>query len=217
MSRLKLHLLERSDFAKIYDPNTPGGGLFVASSDPPQIGMPKTVEVIFQGGPRVLLHGKVLWRRATGDARTRPGVGIGFDASERAKLNYLHGYVRGGLLDHRERKRLPVRLRVAYIGSLGTRRVNFTRDINEEGAFVRATELLEIGATTLLLISPPNAQYKPIEVKAAVARHQNDGVERGLGVRFVFANEDEHARFKTFMEKLENDYLDGMLPDDLLL
>jgi Tfp pilus assembly protein PilZ len=217
MSRLKLHLVERSDFAKIYDPNTPGGGLFVASSDPPPIGTTKTVEVVFQGGPRVLLHGKVLWRRATGDSRARPGVGIGFDASERAKLNYIQGYVRGGLLDHRERRRLPVRLRVAYVGSSGARRVNFTRDLNEEGAFVRATELLEVGATTVLLISPPSEGYKPIEVKATVARHQNDGIERGVGVRFVFANEDEHTRFQTFLTKLENDYLEGTLPDALLM
>jgi len=217
VSRLKLHVVERSDFAKFYDPNTPGGGLFVANSDPPIIGSPQTVEVVFQGGPRVLLHGKVLWRRATGDARARPGVGVGFDATERAKLNYLIGYVRGGLLDVRERKRLPVRLRVAYLGPSGQRRINFTRDINEEGAFVRASQLLEVGATTMLLITPPGEGYKPVEMRATVARQQNDGLDRGIGVRFLLDSEDERARVHQFLAKLESDYLDGKLPDSALM
>jgi Tfp pilus assembly protein PilZ len=217
MSRLKLHLVERSDFAKIYDPNTPGGGLFIAGADPPPIGTPRTIEVVFQGGPRVLLHGKVLWRRATGDSRARPGVGIGFDATERAKLSFIQGYVRGGLLDVRRRLRLPVRMRVAYVGPSGQRRINFTRDINDEGAFVRTSELLEVGQATLLLITPPGENYKPIEIHATVARQQDDGIERGIGVKFDLRNEDERARFDTFMKKLESDYLDGTLPDTALL
>src|SRR3954471_16403121 len=159
MSRLKLHLVERGDFAKFYDPNTPGGGLFVASADPPPIGTQRTIEVVFQGGPRVLLHGKVLWRRATGDQRTRPGVGIGFDATEQAKLSFILGYVRGGLLDVRRRMRLPVRRPVPYPAPSGQRRINFTRDLNDEGAFVRTAELLQVGESTLLLLSPPGEGY----------------------------------------------------------
>jgi Tfp pilus assembly protein PilZ len=217
VSRVKLHVVERGDFARFYDPNTPGGGIFVPVSDPPAIGTPRTVEVVFQGGPRVLLHGKVLWRRATGDARARPGVGIGFDATERSKLNYVLGYVRGGLLDVRERKRLPVRLRVAYTGPGGVKRINFTRDINDEGAFVRAAQLLDVGQSTTLFISPPGEGYKPVEVRATVARQQDDGVERGIGVRFAFGRDEEKARFAAFLQKLESDYLDGTLPDSALL
>jgi Tfp pilus assembly protein PilZ len=217
MSRLKLHLVERGDFARFFDPNTPGGGLFVPSADPPPIGTPRTVEVVFQGGPRVLLHGKVLWRRATGDQRARPGVGIGFDPGESAKVSYLQGYVRGGLLDVRRKTRLPVRLRVAYVGPSGHRRINFTRDINDEGAFLRASELLEVGKETVLLLSPPGEGYKPIELHASVARQQNDGTDRGIGVRFVFATDEERTRFETFMKKLESDYLEGNLDDSALL
>jgi Tfp pilus assembly protein PilZ len=215
LSRLKLHLIERGDFSKFYDPNIAGGGIFVPVGDAPPTGKVVTVEVVFQGGPRVLLHGTVQWRRATGDARARPGVGIGFDANERAKLNYVLGYVRGGLLDVREKKRLPVRLRVAYTSPHG-RRINFTRDINEEGAFVRASEPFEVGSSTLLLISPPGEGYKPIEVHATVARTQLEG-DRGVGVRFNFGGDDERSRFHAFIRKLESDYLDGRLPDAALL
>jgi hypothetical protein len=216
LARLKLHLVEPADFNRFHDPNTAGGGLFVPVTETPPIGAPVTVEVVFQGGPRVLLHGAVLWRRTTGDARARAGVGIGIDPAERSKLNYVLGYVRGGLIDIREKKRLPVRLRVAYASQRG-RRINFTRDINEQGAFVRASELLEVGANTVLLISPPGGEYRPIEVRATVARQQSDGVERGMGVRFVFPVEQERSRFLAFVRKLESDYLDGRLPDEVLI
>jgi len=160
VTRLKLHLVDRQDFHKYYEA---ASGMFVPGAEPPNVGERVTVEVIFQGGPRVLLHGVVLWRRTTGDARARPGAGVGIDGAEQAKIRYLLGYVRGGLIDVRERRRLPVRLRVAYTGQKG-RRVNFTRDLNEEGAFVRTAEMLELGASTMLLISPPGGDYRPVEV-----------------------------------------------------
>ena len=166
MTRLKLHLVDRQDFHKYYEA---ASGMFVPGAEPPNVGERVTVEVIFQGGPRVLLHGVVLWRRTTGDARARPGAGVGIDGAEQAKIRYLLGYVRGGLIDVRERRRLPVRLRVAYTGQKG-RRVNFTRDLNEEGAFVRTAEMLELGASTMLLISPPGGDYRPVEVAAKIGR-----------------------------------------------
>lgn len=215
MARLKLHLVERSDFTKFQDPTAGPQGLFVPGSDPPGVGTQVTVEVIFQKGPRVLLHGLCAWRRATGDARARPGSGVSIDASERSKMSYILGYVRGGMIDVREKRRLPVRLRVAYTSARG-RRVNFTRDLNEWGAFVRAAELLEVGARTQLLISPPGREYKPIEVHGTVARQQSDG-DRGMGVKFEFASETQRSTMVAFVHKLESDYLDGRLPDDALL
>jgi type IV pilus assembly protein PilZ len=213
VTRLKLNLVERGDFHKYYDASQ---GMFVPGAEPPSVGERVTIEVIFQGGPRVLLHGAVLWRRTAGDARARPGAGVGIDGAEQAKLRYLIGYVRGGLIDVRERRRLPVRLRVAYTGSKG-RRVNFTRDLNEEGAFVRTAEMLDLGATTALLISPPGGDYKPVEVQATVTRQHAQGNDRGVGVRFDFRDDQERARWAAFVNKLETDYLDGRLSDDILL
>ena len=213
MTRLKLHLVERQDLHKYYEA---ASGLFVPGVDAPNVGDRVTVEVIFQGGPRVLLHGVVLWRRTTGDARARPGAGVGIDGAEQSKIRYLLGYVRGGLIDVREKRRLPVRLRVAYTGAKG-RRVNFTRDLNEEGAFVRTAEMLDLGATTLLLISPPGGDYRPVEVQATVTRQHAQGQDRGVGVRFDFRDDQERTRWGAFVHKLESDYLDGRLSDDVLL
>jgi type IV pilus assembly protein PilZ len=215
VARLKLHLVERGDFTKYQDPSAGPQGLFVPSGDPPAVGSRVTVEVIFQKGPRVLLNGLTAWRRAAGDARARPGSGVNIDAGEKSKMNYIIGYVRGGLQDVREKRRLPVRLRVAYTSARG-RRVNFTRDINEEGAFVRTAELLEVGSRTQLLISPPGGEYKPIEVHGTVARAQLEG-DRGVGVKFEFTSDLQRNMLKAFVAKLETDYLDGRLPDDVLI
>jgi uncharacterized protein (TIGR02266 family) len=213
VTRLKLHLVDRTDFHKYYEG---ASGLFVPGGEPPSIGERVTVEVVFQGGPRVLLRGVVSWRRTAGDARARPGTGVGIDPSEQAKVSYLIGYVRGGLIDVRERRRLPVRLRVAYTNATGWR-VNFTRDLNEEGAFVRTAEMLDLGATTLLRISPPGGDFKPVEVQATVTRQHEQGNDRGVGVRFEFRDDRERARWGAFVAKLETDYLDGRLSDDVLL
>jgi uncharacterized protein (TIGR02266 family) len=216
VGRIKLHLIDRNDFIKYQDPSAGAQGLFVPGSATPGVGEPVTVEVIFQGGPRVLLQGQVCWRRALGDARTRAGVGVAVDPGEAAKMSYLLGYVRGGLLDVRLKRRLPVRLRVAYSSPRG-RRVNFTRDLNEGGVFVRASELLDLGAPTRLLISPPGRDYRPIELRGTVARQQLEGSDRGMGLRFDFASDEERELVRGFVQKLESDYLDGRLPDDVLL
>jgi Tfp pilus assembly protein PilZ len=214
--RLKLHLVDRTDLAKYIDPTADGiGGFFVPGAPSVGVGEKVTLEIVIQGGPRVLLVGGVAWRRATGDARTRPGVGVAIDGTEQSKVDYLLGYVRGGMVDAREKRRLPIRLRVAYEGARA-RRINFTRDLNEEGAFVRCSELLEVGARTTLMISPPGA-YKPLTVRALVTRRHEAGPDRGVGVQFEFEDGDERARMVAFVDKLEQDYLDGKLPDEALL
>ncbi len=216
MPRLKLHLVDRNDLAKYIDPGADGvGGFFVPGTPTVGVGEKLTLEIAVQGGPRVLLHGGVAWRRATGDARTRPGVGVAIDGTEQAKIDYLLGYLRGGLVDAREKRRLPIRLRVTY-ESARARRINFTRDLNEEGAFVRCSELLDVGTRTTLVISPPGA-FKPVTVRALVARWHEQPPDRGIGVHFEFDGDQDRARMLAFVDKLESDYLEGKLPDEALL
>ena len=212
--RLKLNLVERSDFQRYQDASLGAAGLFVPNIEP-GVGDRVVVEVIFQGGPRILLHGSVKWRRATGDARARAGVGVEFASSESAKMNYLLGYVRGGLLDVRERRRLPIRLKVAYTAPRG-RRLNFTRDLNEEGAFVRTAEQLPVSSLVPLLIYPPGGDFRPIEVSGEVAR-QAEGTDRGVGVVFKFPDEPMREQWGRFIARLESEYLEGKLGDDALL
>ncbi len=215
-SRLRLRLTQREDFAKFYEGQ---GQLFVPTTEPPAVGSLVTLEVIFHNGPRVVLRGSTQWRRpaSSSDVRARPGAGIRAEASESAKIHFLEGYARGGLIDVRERRRLPVRLRVVYVGEKG-QRISFTRDVNDEGAFVRTSELLPAGKATLIRLLPPMAiGYPSVSVNAQVIRQQNDGAERGVGVRFVFEDEASRTQFSRFFAKLEEDYLSGNLPESALL
>jgi hypothetical protein len=127
----------------------------------------------------------------------------------------LHGYVRGGLLDVRERRRLPIRLKVAYSAPRG-RRLNFTRDLNEEGAFVRTAEQLTLGGIVPLLVYPPGGDFRPLEVNGEVTR-QSDGHDRGVGLIFRFSDEGARDHWHRFISRLESDYLAGKLDDDALL
>jgi hypothetical protein len=212
--RLKINLVERGDFQRYQDAALGNGGLFVPNTEP-GVGDRVVVEVIFQQGPRILLLGIVKWRRTSGDARARPGIGVEFSASETAKVNYLHAFVRGGLLDVRERRRLPIRLKVAYSAPRG-RRLNFTRDLNEESAFVRTAEQLPLGTPVPLMVYPPGGDFRPLEVSGEVTR-QSDGSDRGVGVVFRFPDETARDAWHRFIARLESDYFAGKLDDDALL
>ncbi len=211
---IKLQILDRADFKKYHDATSPAG-LFVPLPDPLPTGTAVRVEVIFHDGPRIALRGTVRWRRTTGDSRTKPGIGVGLEESEKNKLNYILAYVRGGLLDVRRRRRLPIRLRLSYASPKG-RRVSHTRDVHEEGAFIVSSEPLEVGSTVMLAISPPGGNYKPIEVRAVVLRHQGEA-ETGMGVRFDFPTPSERTRFSEFIQRLENDYASDQLDDRSLV
>jgi Tfp pilus assembly protein PilZ len=212
--RLKINLVERSDLQRYQDAALGQGGIFVPSVEP-GVGDRVVVEIIFQQGPRILLLGIVKWRRTTGDSRARAGVGVEFLASETAKVSYLHAFVRGGLLDVRERRRLPLRLKVAYTAPRG-RRLNFTRDLNEESAFVRTAEQLQLGNVLPLMVYPPGGDFRPLEVSGEVAR-QSDGSDRGVGVVFRFPDETARDAWHRFIARLESDYFAGKLDDDALL
>jgi hypothetical protein len=108
-------------------------------------------------------------------------------------------------------------LRIAYSTPTHARRVNFSRDLHEEGAFLRTAEMLAVGVKLVLQVHPPGGDYRPIEVSAHVARQQLDEQERGVGVRFDFRSDEELDRWRAFVARLESDYLDGKLPDDALL
>ena len=213
-SRLKIHLLDRADFAKYHDPRQGAGVLFVPTGEPPAAGEQVSVEVVFQGGPHVYLTGQVVWRRATGDARARAGAGVAIDEPDQSRLRYLIGYARGALMDVRRLRRLPVRLKIAYSTPQG-RRMNFTRDLHSQGAFIRTSDALPVGSTTELLLSPPPGLGAPISLRGTVVRNSDDP-SRGVGVRFEFADHEERERFAAFYKRLEDDYIDGKLPDEVI-
>lgn len=216
MKRLHLRVPTQEDWWKYYDPNISGGGVFCPSNEPPAVGAKVRVEITFVAGPRFILHGTVMWRRPQlNDPRTRAGVGVQVNAGDRSKVNYVSAWVRGGVLDKRDVRRLPVRLRVTYTARQG-RRINFTRDLSEEGIFVRSQELLDLETPIKILLSPPGEDYKPVALAGKVARLVDEPDDRGMGIQLLFDDRATRDRFAAFVQRLEQQYLCGELPDEVV-
>jgi Tfp pilus assembly protein PilZ len=213
--RIDIELGDRSEWVKLFDPRD--STIFIAQDDPPRIGEEVRLDlVVGHSGPRVILRGKVIARRVKGDSTLPRGCSVALGAEEREKINYLNGFVRGGLLNLRERRRLPIRLECTYGGIDGP--VNsFTRDINEEGVFVISEDPLPEESEIHLLLSFPG-RPEPVSL-AGVVSHTvviEDEDVPGMGIRFQFGR-DEQAGFVSLIDELEDRFVHGTLPEDCLL
>src|SRR5262245_4331848 len=132
MVRLVLVLGDKADWLKVFDPRS--GGIFIPTPTPPPIGSDVRIDLTIQtsdGGPRLVLKGSVQFSRPEGDGRGPAGCTVSLSGEDREKINFINGFVRGGLINRREKRRLPLRLSVTY-GALDGPRQSVCRDINEE-------------------------------------------------------------------------------------
>ncbi len=131
------------------------------------------------GGWFVTLRGTVV------GLREEPrGVVVALGATEREKINYLNGYVRGGLLNLREKRRLPVRLSVTY-GAIEGPATTFTKDINEEGVFLFTDKPLPETSQVHMLVAIPD-RPQPFSVFGRVTHTilPHDDEPPGMGLIF---------------------------------
>ena len=210
MQRIDLRLAAASDWIRVFDARD--GTLFVAVSPAPPIGAAVRVDLIVGGGgPRVILRGTVITLRDEGCV-----VAVG--PNERVKINYLNGYVRGGLLDLRERRRLPIRLPVTY-GAVDGPKQTFTRDINEEGVFVVTEAPLPEDSEVHLLISFPGRE-QPLSLSGVVSHTvvPEDEDVPGMGIVFAFRADDEAttAALRKAVDECERRFLADELPESYL-
>lgn len=213
--RINLTLKDKGDWVKLYQPRD--ATIFVATEDPPQIGSPVRLDVVVgAGGPKVIFRGKVIARRLQGEPSLPKGCSVALGNDEREKINYLSGYVRGGLLNLRETRRVPVRLKVTYGGLKGPVD-SFTRDINDEGVFVVTKEPLPEESELHLFIEFPE-RAEPLSLTGIVAHTVvvEDEDIPGMGIRFAM---DEEARTEliAIVDKLEKAFLGGKLDDKYLV
>lgn len=211
--RLPLHLAERSDWLKLFDPR--GGALFVPTAAPPEPGTEVRVDLtITDGGPRVILKGSVVWKRSA-DGRDPAGCNVGLSPEDREKINFINGFVRGGLINRRERRRLPLRLPVTFGGLDGPQR-SHTRDLNEEGVFIVFDHPLPEDTTIHFVMGVPG-RAEPLQLKGVVTHTviPEDEDVPGMGVRFEL-DERGQAEIKAVVDQLEAALYRGTLPEDVL-
>jgi len=211
--RLSLPLSQKSDWVKVFDPMS--GDLFVPMATPPAAGSEVRIDLtVAKGGPRVILRGQVQWSRADGDGKNPAGCSVSLPASEREKINFLNGYVRGGILNRREKRRLPLRLQVTFGGLSGPVETH-TRDINDEGIFIVTESPLPEGTIVHFVVRPPG--HAPIDIKGVVSHTVlvTDEDVPGMGIRYTLdaSRQDE---LTGIVDKLEAAFLGGTLPEDVL-
>ena len=212
--RLPLLLLERADWVKVFDPRS--GAVFVPSDEPPDVGSEVRVDLVLtEGGPRVILKGNVVWRRSVGDQRNPSGCAVALAVEEREKVNFLNGYVRGGLINRRERRRLPLRLPVTYATTQGTRD-SYSRDINEEGIFILSDAPLGEQTEITFVVRVPG-RVEGLRLRGIVSHTViiEDEDVPGMGIRFL-PGDVPAAEVKRIIDELEAAFLSGTLAEEII-
>jgi hypothetical protein len=206
--RIVLRLGSPAEWIKLFDPRD--GTVFVDEKSPPAVGTDVRLDLdCGDAGPRVILRGTVIGHR------TGSGYIVALGPTEREKVNYLNGFVRGGLLNLRESRRLPVRLPVTYGGLKGPCSTH-TRDINEQGVFVLSDEPLPEDAEVHLLITMPG-RATPLSIVGVVSHTVVPEDEDVPGMGIVFRLSDsERKEVATAIDTLEKMFLNSELPEDTL-
>jgi Tfp pilus assembly protein PilZ len=203
--RLELRLSHQSEWIKIFDPRD--WTIFVPTSE--TVAQSTAVRIDLDvGGWLVALRGAVVGLR--GDPA---GVVVALGGTERDKINYLNGFVRGGLLNLREKRRLPIKLAVTY-GAVEGPASTFTKDINEEGVFLFTDRPLpETSQVHMLLNLPDRPQPLSLIGKVSHTIIADDDEPPGMGIVFDL---DDAARdqLTEIVRELEAQLHAGKLPTD---
>jgi len=209
VARLELRLGNQSEWIKIFDPRD--WTIFVATERAPAIDNGGNVRVDLDiAGWLVTLRGTVVGKR-----EEPKGVVVALGGSERDKINYLNGYVRGGLLNWREKRRLPLRLAVTY-GAVEGPANTFTKDINEEGVFLFTDKPLPETSQVHMLVTVPG-KPQPLSLMGKVSHTilAQDDEPPGMGIVFEL-DAAQREQLTGVIKELEEQMIAGRLPTNVL-
>jgi Tfp pilus assembly protein PilZ len=205
--RLELKLGSHSEWIKIFDPRD--WTIFVPTDEPIDNGATLRIDLDV-GGWLVTLRGTVVGTREDPN-----GVTVALGAAEREKINYLNGFVRGGLLNLREKRRLPIRLSVTY-GAVEGPANTFTKDINEEGLFLFTDKPLPETSQIHMLVSVPG-KPNPLSLVGKVSHTILAADEEPPGMGIVFDLDDaQRDALLAVIKELEDALIKGGLPGPAL-
>jgi Tfp pilus assembly protein PilZ len=201
--RLELRLNSHSEWIKIFDPRD--WTVFVPTETPLDNGAPLRIDLNV-GGWAVTLRGTVV------GTRDEPaGMVVALSGTEREKINYLNGFVRGGLLNLREKRRLPIKLQVTY-GAVEGPAKTFTKDINEEGVFLFTDKPLPETSQVHMLVNVPG-KSQPLSLVGKVSHTilAQDEEPPGMGIVFDL-DEAQREQMLKVIQELEEALEKGDLP-----
>jgi hypothetical protein len=201
--RRELRLSSHSEWLKIFDPRD--WTLLLPAGEPIEQGTTLRID-LDAAGWLVTLRGTVVGLRDE-----PPGVIVALGGEERDKINYLNGFVRGGLLNLRGRRRLPIKLEVTY-GAVEGPATTFTKDINEEGVFLFTDKPLPETSQVHMLVSLPG-RTQPLSLVGKVSHTILAHDEEAPGMGIVFDLDDAgRAQLTELIVDLEARLHAGQLP-----
>ena len=212
--RLEIRLNSQSEWIKIFDPRdwtvfVPNEAL--PSGEDADVDNGATLRIdLTVGGWVVALNGTVVGTREDPD-----GIVVAVAGTEREKINYLNGFVRGGLLNLRRKNRLPIKLSVTY-GAIEGPEKTFTKDINEEGVFLFTDKPLPETSQVHMLVSVPGKQ-QPLSLMGRVSHTilAQDEEPPGMGIVFDL-DEAQREHLQSVIKELEEQLEKNQLPDPLV-
>jgi hypothetical protein len=189
-----MHLASQSEWIKIFDPRD--WTIFVPCDEAIDNGTALRIDLDV-GGWMVTLRGSVV-----GTREEPTGLVVALAGTERDKINYLNGFVRGGLLNLREKRRVPIRLSVTY-GDIGGPATTTTKDINEEGLFLFTEAPLPETSQVHMLVSVPGKQ-QPLSLVGKVSHTILPHDEEAPGMGIVFDLDDaQREHLQAVIKELE--------------
>jgi Tfp pilus assembly protein PilZ len=179
--------------------------LMVPAADRIPPGTSVRIDLDVQGWA-VTLRGQVVGHR-----EEPRGVLVALSGAERDRIDYLNGFVRGGLLNLREKRRLPIKLAVTY-GAVEGPASTFTKDINEEGLFLYTDKPLPETSQIHMLLSVPG-QAQPLsligKVSHTILAHEDE--PPGMGIVFD-VDDATREQLRAVIRELEQQLAAGALP-----
>jgi Tfp pilus assembly protein PilZ len=202
--RLEVRLNSQSEWIKIFDPRD--WTVFVPTDEAIDNGAQLRIDLDV-GGWLVTLRGTVV-----GTREEPAGVTVALLRTERDKINYLNGFVRGGLLNLRRKNRLPIRLSVTY-GAVEGPAKTFTRDINEEGVFLFTDNPLPETSQVHMLVTVPGKE-QPLSLMGKVSHTilAQDEEPPGMGIVFDL-DPAQREQLAAVIKELEEMLGNNALPD----
>jgi Tfp pilus assembly protein PilZ len=201
--RLELRLSSHTEWIKIFDPRD--WTILVPASQPVEPGTTLRIALDVDGW-LVTLRGT-----AVGQREDPPAVIVALSGAERDKINYLNGFVRGGLLNLRGKRRLPLRLAVTY-GAVEGPATTVTKDINEEGLFLFTDRPLPETSQVHMLVTLPG-RAEPLSLVGKVSHTIIDHDDEPPGMGIVFDLDDAARReLVAIIAELEAQLHAGKLP-----
>ena len=201
--RLELRLSSHTEWIKFFHPRD--WTIFVPTTETIESGAQLRIDLDICGWLATL-------RGVAVGHRDEPrGVIVALDGAERDKINYVYAFVRGGLLNLREKRRLPIKLAVTY-GAIDGPATTFTKDLNEEGVFLFTDKPLpETSQVHMLLTVPGRAEPLSLIGKVSHTIVAQDEEPPGMGIVFEL---DDAAREQlvAIVRDLEDQLHAGKLP-----